>query len=271
MSITPTTCKRPGCTNPPTGGRGLCKKDWAVYRRKQIAYGRWDSYWVDPMPAQVHLAALRAAGMGTRRIECLTGLARPTIQSVATATSLGAATAASILAVPIPMSMFDPVLAPGTQIDALGTRRRLRALTAIGWPGQTLADLLSTTRNRVNALISGRQSKVTVRLARAAAELFDRLEITRGPSMRARRYAERQGWAQPLLWDPETIDSPAAADPFTEHDPLDFAQRIAEERFAGRDDDEVAELWGMKLGTLQQRLRRAGIPRTGKPAVAVAS
>lgn len=261
MTITPTTCKLPGCSNPPVGGRGLCDKDYAVHRRRLIAYGTWDSGRVDPTDTIAHLAALRASGMGTRRIEQLTGLHRATLQYVYNAGFLDRYTQEQILSVPIPATPFDASLAPGTQIPIIGSTRRLRALAAIGWTTEVLAKRLGVTRLGVTRATAPMQSNITVRRARDIATLFADLETTDGPSKRARSIAELKGWARPLAWDDDTIDDPAAEPMVVEVD-VDLADRIADERAVGYSDAEVAARWGLKLDTLQQRLRRAGIPRT---------
>ena len=47
-------------------------------------------------------------------------------------------------------------VAPGTVIDATGTRRRLQALLTRGWPQAHLAHLLGRRRNNVGRLLQAR-------------------------------------------------------------------------------------------------------------------
>lgn len=198
------------CGKPARGGRGLCVNHWAVYKRKQVAYGRWNPDRVDSTETRNHLAALRAAGMGLRRIEKLTALSRPTLQSIPRVGFVTRNTRDKIAAIPIPAAPFDPVLAPGTQISAVGSARRLRALTRIGWPAEILAARLGVNRHRVQRITSGGQPRITAAYAEAIAGLFASLHMTPGPSRKCARVAELKGWPFPLAWDEDTIDDPAA-------------------------------------------------------------
>ncbi len=193
------------------GGRsGLCDNCYAMHRRRQIAYGRWQPDRIDPTPAREHLAALRGAGMGLRRIEKLSGLSRPTLQHLSRAGFVSRNTQDRLLSVPIPGTVFDPVLAAGTQISGIGSMRRLRALTRMGWSAQVIADRIGVHRHQVTSWTSGRTQKITAAHAATVAELFDRIQMTAGPSRKAARWAELRGWAPPMAWDEDTIDDPAA-------------------------------------------------------------
>jgi len=253
-ALTP-ACRR--CDRAADGGRGLCEKHWAAEKAKLVAMGRWDPDRLDPGPAREHLAALRSWGMGTRRVERLTGLARPTIQSIPTAKWVTRRTEDAILSIPLPTSVFDPVLAPGTQIDSLGSRRRLRALTAIGWDGERLANMLGLSRNQVNAITSGRQPKITVAHARTIADLFNRLQMTPGPSAKARRVAQLKGWPLPLQWDEDDMDNPKAK-AYTNRERFVFtSERIAELQYLGiTDEKEMAARLGIKRESLVRQLSR---------------
>lgn len=95
-------------------------------------------------------------------------------------------------------------------IPALGTQRRLRALTALGWPTQALADRLGCTPDHIRWY---RRAHDAGRLAHRdhahrIAHLYEQLSGTPGPSPTARADAARRGWAPPLAWD--DIDDPDA-------------------------------------------------------------
>lgn len=90
-------------------------------------------------------------------------------------------------------------------IDATGTRRRIQALNAIGWPNHTIAKAggwtgHSTIRNMLGAEHVRRAN------AEKIAEIYERLCMSIGPSAVARRRAAAAGWAPPLAW--ENIDDP---------------------------------------------------------------
>jgi hypothetical protein len=90
-------------------------------------------------------------------------------------------------------------------VDATGTRRRLQALIAIGWPRRALAERLGT--RPANIL---RQRRVRAGTARRVARVYDQLSMTPGPDPRCAEAARRRGWAPPLAWDDDQIDDPRA-------------------------------------------------------------
>jgi len=196
-------------------------------RRRAIAYGRWRPY-VDAGPARAHLEQLRARGIGLNQIARLAGVAPSTLTRLAARTSgNGASTtgliraepARRILAVPIPVDANTH--APGSLVDATGSRRRLQALVAIGW---TQADLARHLQRRPSNLRQTLHSQlVTAATAADVRDLYDRLwnhppdqSTPRGRrnSHAAREQARRNGWLAPLAWDDIDLDrEPAAESP----------------------------------------------------------
>lgn len=94
--------------------------------------------------------------------------------------------------------------------DGTGTRRRLRALQAIGWPLQSIAEQLGYTDQGALTPILYRQKQIEIGTAQRIATLYDRLSMTPGPSRRVTAIARRRGWPPPLAWDGDTIDDPYA-------------------------------------------------------------
>ncbi|MCV7208338.1 hypothetical protein [Mycolicibacterium canariasense] len=224
-----------------------------------MAYGKWEPEWIDPTEAQIHLATLRAAGLGHRRLSKLTGLSRPTLQQIPRVTRVSRKTRDAILAVPIPVTaLFHPVFAPGTQISAIGSQRRLRALAAIGWDSETVGALLGGSRHRVTTITSGRQTKVTVARARTIAELFNQLHMKPGPSAKARRLAELKGWDVPFAWDEDTIDNPSAEPDTGEKRWVSTSERINEIRndLGIHAVEQIAQILGKKPRTVERQLNR---------------
>lgn len=90
------------------------------------------------------------------------------------------------------------------RVDALGTRRRIRALQAIGWRLRDISDdaglpFKAMARYVVTDLVSRHTAD---RIAAA----YERLSMTPGPNGKAVRHAARQGWPPPLAYD--NIDDP---------------------------------------------------------------
>ena len=109
-------------------------------------------------------------------------------------------------------------LAPGGLVDGTGTRRRLQALIAIGWPQSHLAQKLAMTPANLGSVIHG-DANVRKSTAAAVQALYD-THWRRGPQTpdaRGRRsvagskhLAALKGWALPMAWDDDEIDDPAA-------------------------------------------------------------
>lgn len=94
------------------------------------------------------------------------------------------------------------------QIDATGTRRRIRALMWMGWSQESIGRQLGVTSPAVRGWLRGRSVLRTT--AGRVAELYDRLWCVPGPNVKAHHYAAARGWPSPLAWDDDEIDDPAA-------------------------------------------------------------
>lgn len=228
-----------------------CRANYSEYQRdvyRQQCYGTWQPY-IDPQPTLDHIAALRAAGMGAARIARVAGISDYTVSRLLRplgnrpqTARMRPETAAKILAVK------PDQLADGTQINAAGTRRRLQALQAVGWPQKILAERLGLAERKVWGLLFA--NKVFLRTSRNVAALYDEIwdqipeqsGVQPTYAKRARASAERRGWVVPLAWDDKTIDDPEA-----QPDPegLHGLRATVEERQAARDalmDDAKALL-----------------------------
>lgn len=95
------------------------------------------------------------------------------------------------------------------RIDATGTIRRTRALSAIGFTQQQLASHLELSPAHVHTLLNGAVSQVFPATAQRIARQYRRLcwRPPTGPAADAERDAARErGWPNPLAWD--DIDDP---------------------------------------------------------------
>lgn len=97
---------------------------------------------------------------------------------------------------------------PG-RVLAVGTKRRLRALQAIGWTLTAIADELDTKRSRVEKWCSEDRIYVYATTAARVADVYERLCMGRPTgrwATRTRNMAARKGYAPPLAW--LNIDDP---------------------------------------------------------------
>jgi len=186
-------------------------------RERGIAYGTWQPF-VDAGPVREHVLALRAAGLGRRRLHVLSGVPERTIEQLINgkpgkqpSKKVRVATAEALLAV-----KKDAEPADHMPVDATGFLRRMRALIARGFPGSFLARRLGmTTANFWSRL---EREQVWAVTARRGRELYDRLwnqdplklGVSAHSCNRARNFALAHGWPGPLAWDDETIDDPKA-------------------------------------------------------------
>lgn len=93
-------------------------------------------------------------------------------------------------------------------VDAVGVRRRARALARAGW---NLTDL--AMRIGYTAPVGPKWAyavRVHLGTLEKVAALYDELSSLDGGSIRAARWAERRGWHPPEAWSDSTIDDPAA-------------------------------------------------------------
>jgi hypothetical protein len=203
---------------------------WAVAqyndaRDHAIRRGTWHP-WTDAEPVRQHIAQLRACGMGLRAIATAAGIDRKRLQALTVGrTERGTgpqekvrpALAAAVLKVEPTLD----TLAAKTPIDATGTRRRLQALVAVGWPQHHLAVELGMTPGNFGPTLTREQ--VIVRTVRAVRAVYDRLwtadptEYGATPAgvTRARQHAAARRWAPVGAWDDDVIDDPAACPDWT--------------------------------------------------------
>ena len=162
---------------------------------------------IDSTEVRAHIGALLDAGWSAPGIAAAAGVGRAVVYKLADGqATVRRESAARILAVAVTSaprrSDDDEVFVPAT-----GTRRRIRALMAIGWRH---ADMQAHCGSPTSVIASQKGCWVTWRTRQRVAAMYDALSMTPGPSDAVRRRAARLGYAPPLAWDDDTIDDPAA-------------------------------------------------------------
>lgn len=197
------------------------------HRYRQQAYGRWQPY-VDAEPARAHVRMLMDYGYGWKRIAEMAGVGRGTVEKLLygarhrgmqPSKGIRPETAAKLLAV----QPDGERLGGAVSVDATGTRRRLQALVAAGWPQAQLADRLGMHRSNFGTML--RSEQVFASTERAARKLYDALwkqdprdsGVDAQAYSRARNHAAARQWAPVGAWDDDTIDDPAAFPDWTGH------------------------------------------------------
>ena len=161
------------------------------------------------------LRALMDAGHSTAAIEAVTGVSRATVLNIlsgrvnavqpATARELTRATPAALTRA-----------TPSTNVPALGTTRRVRALRAAGWTAREIAAGTGVSESALSHLALGHHRVIHRDIAWAIASWYaDHWRVrslegltghARAAAVTARRVARANGWVVGAAW--ENIDDP---------------------------------------------------------------
>jgi hypothetical protein len=197
----------------------VASAEWQAKKHRQVAYGTWQPF-VDATPALAHIESLHDRGMTWQQIADAAGAYETDLQrlrgvgSQQQSNRIRPETERRLLAVEFTSAPASPL----SMVSALGSRRRLQALRANGWPGQRLADQMRVPRQTVGIVVQGRQQFVMARTARDIAELYEFLHdqdpLNAGVSPttveRTAQAAEQADWAPPRAWVGLDIGDPAA-------------------------------------------------------------
>jgi hypothetical protein len=203
-------CRRPECVER--------FNTWQRDRLRAVAAGTWQPF-IDATPVREHLRKLLAAGITFQRIEALTGIDWNTLRlytqpAVKQGRGMIRQTTPTVEAKILAIEP-EPTL-PG-RVDPTGTRRRIQALVATGWPLKELGPYVGIKPDNVRRILV-RGATVYGTTAQAAIEAYEKLRSERprkhGVSDigvgRALRHARERRWAPPKYWDqhPGCIDDP---------------------------------------------------------------
>lgn len=217
MTLTTTPdCRHDDCVRAPDK-RGFCATHYQSHRQRMVAYQRWESTYIDGQETKCHLRELVAAGMVFRHLVARTGVSKDALQRLhahpdGQPCRVARSTAEKLLAVSVREVYTAYRFAHETSVvDGTGSRRRLRALVAAGWPQRELAERCDWVYEGLNYFINHEHRDLTAGTARRVAAVFQELQLHPcGPSTKARRLAQRRGWFPPLAWDEDCIDDPEA-------------------------------------------------------------
>lgn len=203
-------CRRPDCVER--------KNAWARNRDHALRAGTWQPL-QDATPVRNHLRTLLNSGLTQQRIAALAGVPHQSITDLIHGRSnrshrrgLRHRTtpefAAKILAV-------DPAESPA-RVDATGSRRRIRALVAAGWPLLHIGRQLGLNPQRPEQILKQERVYATTRdiitdgYVRLAAVRPERRGVPKDKARWSRERARANRWPGPKYWDqhPGAIDDP---------------------------------------------------------------
>lgn len=256
----------------PLPPHGTIKRAWTTprcrcnpCREAERRYTKWTkllkasgrALTIDPAPVSIHLRNLREQDCDMRMVARITQCSPSTIHELLAGRqkSIRRTTATRILAV-----QPEQALNPARQIPAIGSIRRLRALTAIAHPAGHLAAETVMSNGMLWQLITGRATTLRADMAERIADAYPRLVMNPGTSERSRKRATEQGWHGPLAWgddidDPNAIpDTDDAPDPALSRDELAALRRMEIEHLAAFNlpEDEIAQRLGMARKTVHE-------------------
>lgn len=94
-------------------------------------------------------------------------------------------------------------------VDSTGTRRRVRALEAAGWPAAEIAERLDAAVSQVREWAQGKRSLVNRRSAEKVTALYGEVSGLPGWSARTAARSAEKGWSLPEQWVGLDMDDPA--------------------------------------------------------------
>lgn len=193
-----TTCSRPGCSAPAdTHTRGYCEPDY----RRRIRMGLHG--FVNAQPTLDHTRALRSLGWTWAQIGDAANISSgvPYDLNRGRYRRVRKESADALLSIPL-----EPASSHRGR-DSTGSRRRVQALSWMGWPAHEIARRVGCPPRTLPTLIlPGR--RISYRLAARISQVYEELCMTPGPSNGAAGKARGMGFAPPLAWDAGTIDDP---------------------------------------------------------------
>jgi|GEM_PF-2507928 len=172
---------------------------------------------VDAEPARRHVRNLMAAGVSLARIADAADVGIATLSGMLYTRGPGRPRAEQIRLENGRRIISVRATDVATRyVDATGTRRRLQALMANGWPQLRLGTHFGLHPRYVSELV--RQPLVYGTTAVAAAAAYDRLwnedprrhGVSTSSWKKIRTHARNNAWAPPGAWDDDTIDDPQA-------------------------------------------------------------
>lgn len=150
-------------------------------------------------------------------------------------------------------------------VDSTGTRRRLQALSRLGWRWRDMGDRLGVSWQAVQNIALGRRELVHVDTVALVRALYRELCERPGPSRITARRAVAKGWHGPLAWadidDPACQPDPAGPDaPVVDEWAVTeaMAGRLESSRLAEADVAEAVRRLldgGLTRGQVRYRLR----------------
>lgn len=158
-----------------------------------------------------HVQELQASGMSQALIARHANVSQTTISYLLNGKIQSCMRAKALAILAVRPGQFDDL----SERPAIGASRRTRALYAIGHGRDSISATCGLSVCTIGQIANSRYTLIDGRVDAAVRLAYRLLADSQGPSLKARRRAESQGWAPPGAWD--DIDDPAAMPDWTGH------------------------------------------------------
>ena len=191
-------------------------------RARRIRTRDFGPGWVELEPVVRHVRSLRETGATLREIADAADVSLPSLSGVLHhkgKTAILASLAEKILSTTSPLKQPPERLPEAAVVSAVGSRRRIQALTVIGWSQGEIAELAGMSIRTVWELSTRDREGVLVRYHLAVSRVYDALWDKEPPAVtvgqrtaikKRRKAAGARGWAPPMAWDDADLDDPDA-------------------------------------------------------------
>ncbi len=240
-----------------------CRNAARAYRRR-LGYDHSNGIRrrIDSTQVRGHIERLTARGWTQEQIAAAAGVNQTTVSGIMSrpGSQVRRSTAAAIF--DVRLDQLAPV--PRGLVDATGTRRRLQALMALGYPIPEVARRVGAGESSLQQTVEGRWARIKSVTATKVARVYRHLSTVPAPPSRfaeqARNEAMANGWYGPMAWDdiddPECVPDPSApAAPMSVH-PADVAELAAQ----GLDDHAIGRRLGVSPRTVLRARHAHSIP-----------
>lgn len=236
------------------------EEEYLYHKRWRLDRARGITRYVDPEPTRMHIAGLIGAGASYRAIADSAGVSVHAVTNIHKGQkNIRRDTAAKILTVTAHQIRSRD---HGDKfVPDLGTRRRIRAMMALGHSHAAISTAAGWEDNprAVANLLHQRGTWVTQAKHEDVAEAYRALFQRSGSSKRTKTVAHRRGYPGPMAW--EDIDDPDET-PSDDVDELANARDRRSHRDAGSvNTDSLADCadWGL---TTLQAAHRLGVTQS---------
>ncbi|MFE9777781.1 hypothetical protein ACFYPA_06440 [Streptomyces sp. NPDC005775] len=253
-------CRLPDCVER--------KRLWQREARRKQREGAWRPF-VDAAPVRQHLLALREQGIVPNRVAAVAGVDEANLRTIVPTAASKRRPARHLVRTEIAEKVLAVTAeaARAYTIDGTGTRRRIQALAAMGWPFCQAGDHIGLSGQYVGDLVRRTEDQRLVRADTAdqVAAGYEKLRRQRPARhgvkphiiRNTRRHAAEQRWPTPRYWDqfPDAINDPH----FTPEYGITKAELLADEtrwliETAGLTRAEAAQRLGKDLSYIYRVL-----------------